>query len=153
MKILVAFATRSGSTGEIAGRIAERLQAAGHETVVQSVTATADVAGFEAFVVGSAVYIGRWQKEAVEFVQHNRSVLADRPTWLFSSGPLGSEPTDAKGHDKREGASRRRIQEADRSCETARPPRLRRCPEPRSAQPRIAAHAPDASRPQAARRG
>jgi menaquinone-dependent protoporphyrinogen oxidase len=106
VRVLVAYASRMGSTGEIAQRIAERLRAAGHETRVELVIDVpwADVAAYDAFVVGSAVYIGRWQKEAVQFVQGNRAVLADRPTWLFSSGPLGSEPTDAKGRDKREGA-------------------------------------------------
>ena len=55
--------------------------------------------GYDAFVVGSAVYAGHWQKEASAFVQRNRTVLASRPVWLFSSGPLGTEATDAKGRD------------------------------------------------------
>lgn len=103
MRVLVAYASRSGATGEIAQRIAERLRVAGHDPDVESVSNAPDVALHEAFVVGSAVYLGRWQKEAVEFVQRNRTVLADRPTWLFSSGPLGTDPT-AYGLDKREGA-------------------------------------------------
>ncbi len=57
-----------------------------------------------AFVVGSAVYVGHWEKAAVQFVREHETVLADRPTWLFSSGPLGFEPTDAEGRDKRETA-------------------------------------------------
>jgi menaquinone-dependent protoporphyrinogen oxidase len=104
MKILVAYASRCGATGEIAAHIAQRLSTAGHETTVESVTNAIDVAGYEAFVLGSAVYLGRWEKVAVDFVQRNRIVLAGRPTWLFSSGPLGREPNDAQGHDKREGA-------------------------------------------------
>jgi Flavodoxin domain len=40
-----------------------------------------------------------WQSEAREFVRRNRAVLASRPVWLFSSGPLGTEPTDAQGRD------------------------------------------------------
>jgi menaquinone-dependent protoporphyrinogen oxidase len=104
MKILVAYATKHGATREIAQRIAERLRAAGYDADVESVTRAPDVAAYEAFVLGSAVYLGRWEKEAVEFVHRNRTVLADGPTWLFSSGPLGTEPTDAEGRDKREGA-------------------------------------------------
>jgi menaquinone-dependent protoporphyrinogen oxidase len=63
------------------------------------VEAVNDPVGYEAFVVGSAVYAGHWQKEASAFVQRNRTVLASRPVWLFSSGPLGTEATDAKGRD------------------------------------------------------
>jgi len=50
-------------------------------------------------VVGSAVYAAHWQKEALAFVRQNRAVLASRPVWLFSSGPLGTEATDAQGRD------------------------------------------------------
>ncbi len=57
------------------------------------------LAGYDAFVVGSAVYAAHWQKEAAAFVQRNRTVLATRPVWLFSSGPLGTVATDAKGRD------------------------------------------------------
>jgi len=104
VKVLVAYATRTGGTAGIAERIAERLRAARHEAVVETVAKVPDVAPYDAVVVGSAVYIGRWQKEAVEFVQRNRTILAERPTWLFSSGPLGKERTDADGRDKREAA-------------------------------------------------
>ncbi len=38
-------------------------------------------------------------KEATEFVRRNQAVLASRPVWLFSSGPLGTKATDAKGRD------------------------------------------------------
>jgi menaquinone-dependent protoporphyrinogen oxidase len=46
---------------------------------------------YDAIVVGSAIYMMHWLKEAVEFVRRNRAVLANRPMWLFSSGPLGSD--------------------------------------------------------------
>lgn len=103
MRVLVAFATRSGSTGEIAERIAQRLRTGGHDADAEPVSDAVHVTAYDAFVIGSAVYLGRWQKEAVRFVQRNRSTLADRPTWLFSSGPLGTEPTLA-GIDQRDGA-------------------------------------------------
>ena len=61
--------------------------------------AAGELAGHEAFVVGSAVYMRRWMEEACEFVRRNRTLLADRPVWLFSSGPLGGEATDAQGRD------------------------------------------------------
>ena len=104
MKVLVAYATRSGSTAEIAQRVADRLHAAGHQPDLGPVTSFSAMPTHDAFVIGSAVYLGRWPKEALTFVDRNRAVLSARPTWLFSSGPLGTERVDADGHDKRDGA-------------------------------------------------
>ena len=99
MKILVAFATKYGSTRTIAEGIASRLRSAGHDAQAQQLTTVGDLAGYDAFVVGSAAYMGHWLREATDFVRQNAAILADRPTWLFSSGPLGTERTDAEGHD------------------------------------------------------
>jgi menaquinone-dependent protoporphyrinogen oxidase len=99
MSILVAYASKHGATREIAERIAETLVAAGQKAEARPVAAAGDLVDYGAFVIGSAVYMGHWQKEAAEFVRHNRAVLAGRPVWLFSSGPLGTEPTDPQGRD------------------------------------------------------
>lgn len=102
MRVLVAYASQHGATAGIAQRIADRLRAVGHEAELQAVTEADDPARFDACVIGSAVYIGHWRTEAVEFVRRHGSALAGRPTWLFSSGPLGDEPLDDKGRDKRQ---------------------------------------------------
>jgi len=99
MQVLVAYASKHGATQEIAERVAQTMTAAGQQAQVRAVTAVGDLTGYDAFVVGSAVYMGLWQKEATEFVRRNRAVLAGRPVWLFSSGPLGTEPVDAQGRD------------------------------------------------------
>lgn len=104
MKILVAYATQHGSTREIAERIAARLREAGHVVEAQPITDADNLAGFEAFVIGGAAYIGRWLKGASDFVLRNRAILVEKPTWLFSSGPLGTKPTDAQGRDQVEAA-------------------------------------------------
>jgi len=54
------------------------------------------------FVIGSAVYMFHWLKEAAKFVRRQRTVLAARPVWLFSSGPLGTDTVDEQGRDVRE---------------------------------------------------
>jgi menaquinone-dependent protoporphyrinogen oxidase len=95
--ILVAYASKYSATQEIAERIAWRLTAAGHPAKVRSVRTALDLSGYDAFVIGSATYLGHWLKEASEFVRRNRAVLAARPVWLFSSGPLGTQATDAEG--------------------------------------------------------
>jgi menaquinone-dependent protoporphyrinogen oxidase len=99
VKVLVAFASRHGATREIAERIAATLAAAGLDAVALPAQDARDPDGYDAFVVGSAVYMFHWLKEATKFVHHNRTLLAARPVWLFSSGPLGTETTDAKGRD------------------------------------------------------
>jgi menaquinone-dependent protoporphyrinogen oxidase len=54
----------------------------------------------DAVVLGSAIYIGRWLKEATEFTRRHRASLAERPLWLFSSGPLGTEVVDNEEQPK-----------------------------------------------------
>ncbi len=99
MKLLVAYATRHGATAGIAERIAERLRAAGIEAVARPARDVRDAATYDAFVVGSAAYMFHWLGDAIRFVERNRDVLAAAPTWLFSSGPLGTDLVDKQGHD------------------------------------------------------
>ena len=59
-----------------------------------------DVARYDAFVVGSAAYMFHWLADATQLRPAQPGVLAARPVWLFSSGPLGTDPVDAKGRDQ-----------------------------------------------------
>jgi menaquinone-dependent protoporphyrinogen oxidase len=99
MRILVAFATRHGSTAGIAARIAERLTSAGHEAEARPAAGVRDAGGYDAFVIGGAAYMFHWLGDATKFVERNRDVLAVRPTWLFSSGPIGTDLVDKQGRD------------------------------------------------------
>jgi menaquinone-dependent protoporphyrinogen oxidase len=101
MRVLLIHASRYGSTQGIAERIAVTLRQQGLEVKVQSVQQADDPADYDAAVIGSAVYYFRWMKPATEFVRRNCEVLAARPVWLFSSGPLGTEAKDAQGRDLR----------------------------------------------------
>jgi menaquinone-dependent protoporphyrinogen oxidase len=94
MRILVAYASKHGSTREIAETIAERLGELGAEVRATPAAEVSGVGAFDAVVLGSALYAGSWMKEAVEFVHGNAALLADRPAWLFSSGPLGDDVQD-----------------------------------------------------------
>jgi menaquinone-dependent protoporphyrinogen oxidase len=95
MKILVAYASRLGSTAGIAERMAARLRSHGLDAIARRVKAVADLGEFDAFVVGSAVYAGQWLREASRFVEHHAAVLSTHPVWLFSSGPVGERATSA----------------------------------------------------------
>ena len=88
-QILVAYATKYGATAEIAEKIGEVLRQAGLTTDVLNVDDVKDVTLYGAVILGSAVYIGRWRREAVKFLKKNEKALAERPVWLFSSGPTG----------------------------------------------------------------
>ena len=88
--VLVVYGSRHGATRGIAQRIGAVLQAEGSEAVVASADDAApdDVRTADAFVVGSAVYMGSWLNEPLDFLRRNQQELASRQTWLFSSGPL-----------------------------------------------------------------
>ncbi len=91
MDVLVAYATKHGATTEIAEKIAQVLRQAGLEADVLPADRVNDLSAYQGIVLGSAVYIGRWRKEAAKFLEANEKALAERPVWLFSSGPTGEE--------------------------------------------------------------
>ena len=88
-KVLVAYATKYTATAEIAEKIGHVLGQAGLSTDVLPAKEVSDLTAYRAVVLGSAVYIGKWRKEAVKFLQDNEKMLAERLVWLFSSGPSG----------------------------------------------------------------
>src|SRR5207342_299308 len=97
-RVLVVYASRHGSTAGIAERIGEALGAKGLDVTVADAKDRPDPVPFDAYVIGSAVYMGQWEKDATSFVERHESVLATRPVWLFSSGPVGTERFDKKGN-------------------------------------------------------
>jgi menaquinone-dependent protoporphyrinogen oxidase len=99
MEVLVAYATRHGATRGIAERVAAVLRGTGLQVTIRDVEAAGDLSDYDAFVIGSAAYVSHWLKEASRLVRRHRSLLASRPVWLFSSGPIGTDLVDAKGRD------------------------------------------------------
>lgn len=59
-----------------------------------------EIGSYDAVVFGSAIYRGRWPKEATEFTRRHRASLVEHPIWLFSSGPLGTEVVDTEEQPK-----------------------------------------------------
>ena len=88
MTVLVAYASRRGTTREIAQRIAARLSSHGFGVHLDPLLGREDVRRFEAVVLGSPVYGGHWEVEAVDFVRRNAVALAGHPLWTFSVGWL-----------------------------------------------------------------
>jgi menaquinone-dependent protoporphyrinogen oxidase len=107
-KVLVAHASRFGSTREIAGRIGEVLAAAGLAVDVRGVDEVDGLDGYRAYVVGSSVEGGHWLKAASAFLEWHSAALGSRPLWLFSSGPLGDRSVSSPQPDPKEVAAARR---------------------------------------------
>ena len=84
-KVLVAYATRAGSTGEIADAIGQQLCAEGFEADVKEVSAVASVQGYGAVVLGSAVRYGSWLPEMLAFMQRHQAALGHTPLAYFTA--------------------------------------------------------------------
>ena len=88
-RVLVAYATKYGATAEIAEKIGQAILQAGLQTDVLPMDSVNDLAPYKAVVLGSAVYVGQWRKEAVAFLEANEKAMSKMPVWFFSSGPTG----------------------------------------------------------------
>ncbi len=88
MSVLVTYASKYGSTAELAEHVAGFVRGAGRQAEVLPVEKVGDVSSYDAVLLGSAVYFGHWMKAALKFARREEG-LKDRPVWLFSSGPLG----------------------------------------------------------------
>jgi menaquinone-dependent protoporphyrinogen oxidase len=97
MHVLVAVASRHGSTREIADAIAQALDGPGVDAEVRTVEDVPDLDRYDAVVLGSAIYMGNWESAASQFVQRHHSKLVTMPVWLFSSGPVGKDEHPGQG--------------------------------------------------------
>lgn len=98
-RVLVVYASRHGGTAGIADRIADVLRAEGLDVVVADAAERPLAGDFDAYVVGSGVYIGSWLKEGTDFLERDQAMLATKPVWLFSSGPV-HDPTTNEEEDR-----------------------------------------------------
>ncbi len=88
-KVLIAYASKYGATEEIAQAIGRTLREAALVVDVVRCKDVRDLSGYDAVVLGSAVYVGRWRREAADLLRLAEGQLARVPVWLFSSGPTG----------------------------------------------------------------
>jgi menaquinone-dependent protoporphyrinogen oxidase len=94
-RILITYATRAGSTIEVATAIGETLAKRGFSVEVKSAKEKPQVDGYQAVLVGSAIRMGSWLPEAVEFVKNNQVKLNRIPTALFTVHMLNTGEDDA----------------------------------------------------------
>jgi len=95
MTVLITAASKHGATQEIAERIGADLSERGIEVEVRKLADVDDLRPYDAVVLGSAIFYGKWMKEAIRFVAVHAHELAERQTWLFGSGSItGNPPVD-----------------------------------------------------------
>ena len=99
-KILVAYATRAGSTAEIASVIGETLAAHGAAVDVLPLNNVTSLADYQAVVIGSAIRFGGWLPEAVKFVEQNREALSQRPLAIFAAHILNMDDDETSRQNR-----------------------------------------------------
>jgi menaquinone-dependent protoporphyrinogen oxidase len=92
-KVLVVYASRAGSTGEVAEAIAEELGKAGASVDSRRVQDVRDLGAYRAVILGSAARMGKLLPEALSFVKLHQSELRDRPVAYFMAGTTMIEDT------------------------------------------------------------
>ncbi|MFG3509273.1 flavodoxin domain-containing protein [Streptomyces sp. NPDC047821] len=93
-RVLITYGTTNGSTAEIARFLAGVLRDEGLEADARPAPDVSDLAPYDAVVLGGAVYMGRWHRDARRFARRHREALRERPVWLFSSGPLDASASE-----------------------------------------------------------
>ncbi len=95
--VLVAYATRYGSTQEVAEAVAATLREGGLEVDLRPMQEVASLEGYRAVVLGAALYIGKWHQDAHRFLQRHQEALTRRPVAVFALGPIGTDEEEMQG--------------------------------------------------------
>jgi menaquinone-dependent protoporphyrinogen oxidase len=99
-RTLVAYASKHGSTEEVARSIASFLRDAGHDVDVRDAGVVSDVDHYDAVILGGSLYMGRWHAGARTFLRHHRAALEERLLAVFALGPLKLEEGQIAGSRK-----------------------------------------------------
>ncbi len=99
-RVKVIYASKHGSTREIAEAITDELRAAGQAATCVRAGEVHGLGDCDAVVLGSAVYMGRWRHEAKHVLRRHGPALEAMPFWVFSSGPVGDPAEEQEGAEK-----------------------------------------------------
>src|SRR5512143_653876 len=88
--VLLAYATRFGSTQEVAETVAASLREAGLKVDLQLMRQVESLDQYDAVVLGAAIYNAKWHAEAHQFVARHQAALTQRPVAIFTLGPLST---------------------------------------------------------------
>ncbi len=95
--VLVAYATKHGSTEEVAEAVTEELQGLGLEVELAKLRKARNLDGYRSVVIGAPLYTGRWHKDARKFVKRHGKALEALPVAVFALGPLKLAEEDVAG--------------------------------------------------------
>jgi menaquinone-dependent protoporphyrinogen oxidase len=95
--ILVAYATTTGSTKEVAEAIGSTLEKGGNTVEVVSAPTAPSPTGYAAVVVGAPLYMFRWHRGARRFLKKHDGVLAGKPVAVFALGPWHDKEEEFQG--------------------------------------------------------
>lgn len=95
MRVLVTWGSRHGGTEGIATRIAAAMRDASIDVELRAAREVDTLAGYDAAIIGGALYANRWHRDARRLVTRHLGALRRIPVWLFSSGPLDSSAARA----------------------------------------------------------
>jgi menaquinone-dependent protoporphyrinogen oxidase len=93
--VLVGYATRYGSTQEVAEAVAATLRECGLAVDIQPMREVRTLEGYSAVVLGAPLFMFRWHRDALRFLSRHRQALTERPVAVFALGPT-HEPYDEK---------------------------------------------------------
>jgi menaquinone-dependent protoporphyrinogen oxidase len=93
MRVLVTFGSARGGTRELAQMVADGLRDEGLSVDMLAAGQIRRLDGYDAVIVGGALYAFRWHKASRRFVKRHTAELRRRPTYFFSSGPLDDSAT------------------------------------------------------------
>ncbi len=95
--ILVAYATRYGSTQEVAEAVASTLRERGLAVDIQPMRDVRSLEQYRAVVLGAPLYIFHWHEDALQFLARHREALTQRPVAIFALGPIHAEEKEFQG--------------------------------------------------------
>ena len=96
-RILVAYATKHGSTQEVAEAIAARIREHGLDVSLEPAADVVELDRYDGVVLGGSIYMARWHADAKSFLKRHRAILATRPLAVFAMGPLTTSDSDVAG--------------------------------------------------------
>ena len=93
--VLAGYATRYGSTQEVAEAVAATLRECGLEVDIQPMRKVRTLEGYRGVVLGAPLFMFHWHKDALRFLSRHREALMERPVAVFALGPT-HDPYDEK---------------------------------------------------------
>ncbi len=99
-KTLIAYASKHGSTQEVADQVAHTLREGGLDVDVRPASSVDDVDAYDAVVIGGALYMGHWHRDAGRLLDRMSEELRDRTVFVFGMGPMDLEPKSVEGARK-----------------------------------------------------